>query len=95
MNPAAFLAPAIKDIVSTQKITVATTRAVWRFLNNDRISFSQLNQPMIELARQGIAQSSHAYALVVHDGSRLQFASHSHKAHWLQMTLARDISTRE
>ncbi|TDB41259.1 transposase, partial [Photorhabdus khanii] len=91
MTPAASLAPAIKDIASAQKTTFATTQAVWRFLNNDRISFSQLNQPMIELARQGIAQSSHAYALVVHDWSRLQFASHPHKAQRLQMTHARDI----
>ncbi|WP_242687992.1 hypothetical protein [Photorhabdus stackebrandtii] len=54
MTPAASLAPAIKDIASAQKTTFATTQAVWRFLNNDRISFSQLNQPMIELAQQGI-----------------------------------------
>ncbi|MGS0627913.1 MULTISPECIES: hypothetical protein [Photorhabdus] len=44
---------------SAQKTTFAT-QAVWRFLNNGRISFSQLNQLMIELAQQGISQSSHS-----------------------------------
>ncbi|WP_165602884.1 hypothetical protein [Photorhabdus australis] len=51
MTPTASLAPAIKDIASVREDPFATTQAVWRFLNNDRISFSQLNQPMIELAR--------------------------------------------
>ncbi|WP_132348353.1 hypothetical protein [Photorhabdus luminescens] len=85
------LAPTIKDIASAQKSTFATTQAVWRFLNNGRISFHQLNQPMIELTRQGITQSPHAYALVVHNRSCLQFASHHHETDWLQMTHARDI----
>ncbi|WP_160297024.1 MULTISPECIES: hypothetical protein [Photorhabdus] len=47
---------------------------------------------MIELARYSIIHSFHAYALlVVRNRSRLQFVSHPHKAHWLQMTYARDI----
>ncbi len=46
MNPLASLAPAIKDLASTQKSSFSTTQAVWRFLNNDKISFSQLNQPI-------------------------------------------------
>ena len=41
MNPLASLAPAIKDIASAQKNSFATTQAVWRFLNNDKISFKQ------------------------------------------------------
>ncbi|TCB68092.1 transposase, partial [Acinetobacter sp. ANC 4216] len=49
MNPLASLAPAIKDLASAQKSSFATTQAVWRFLNNDKISFSQLNQPIEQL----------------------------------------------
>ena len=41
MNPLASLAPAIKDLASTQKSSFSTTQAVWRFLNNNKISFSK------------------------------------------------------
>ncbi|WP_252404059.1 hypothetical protein [Escherichia coli] len=73
MTPADPLSCAIKDVASAQKTTFATTQAVWRFLNNELVTFSQLNQPLTTLARQGITSSPHSYALVVHDWSRLQF----------------------
>ncbi|WP_166308923.1 hypothetical protein [Photorhabdus cinerea] len=38
MTPSDPLACAIKDVASAQKTTFATTQAVWRFLNNDRIA---------------------------------------------------------
>ncbi|WP_338804103.1 hypothetical protein WDV76_20780 [Xenorhabdus griffiniae] len=55
MTPSTPLACAVKDIACAQKTTFATTQAVWRFLNNDPIAFSQLNQPLITFARRGIA----------------------------------------
>ncbi|WP_065823261.1 hypothetical protein [Photorhabdus australis] len=79
MTPSDPLACAIKDVASAQKTTFATTQAVWRFLNNDRIAFSQLNQPIIALVRKEIARTSHQYALVAHDWSRLHFYSHRNK----------------
>lgn len=91
MTPAAPLAPAVKDLASAQQKTFATTQAVWRFLNNDRVTFSQLNQPLIELAREEIASSPHSYALVVHDWSRLQFHSHHKKHDRLKMTHGGDV----
>ena len=62
MNPLASLAPAIKDIASAQKNSFATTQAVWRFLNNDKISFKQLNEPIQKLACDQIKTSLHRYA---------------------------------
>ena len=50
MNPLASLAPALKDIASTQKTSFATTQAVWRFLNNENVSFQQLNLIYAELS---------------------------------------------
>jgi hypothetical protein len=91
MTPADPLACAIKDVASTQKTAFATTQAVWRFLNNERITFSQLNTPLLSLARQEIAHSPHAYALVVHDWSRLAFYSHQSKEHRLKMTHSTDV----
>ncbi|WP_338803146.1 hypothetical protein WDV76_12440 [Xenorhabdus griffiniae] len=91
MTPSTPLASAVKDIACAQKTTFATTQTVWRFLNNDPIAFSQLNQPLITLARQGITSRPHSCALVVHDWSRLQFFSHRGKRHRLQMTHATDV----
>ena len=91
MTPAAPLSCAIKDVASARKTTFATTQAVWRFLNNDRVTFSQLNQPLTELAREEIASSPHSYALVVHDWSRLQFHSHHKKHDRLKMTHSADV----
>lgn len=91
MTPAAPLASAIKDIATAQRTTFATTQATWRFLNNENVSFSQLNEPIIALARQDIACSQHAYALVAHDWSRLAFYSHNNKTHRRKMTHANDV----
>ncbi|WP_442862708.1 transposase [Acinetobacter sp. SM34] len=86
MNPLASLAPAIKDLASTQSSSFATTQAVWRFLNNDQISFSQLNQPIEHLACEQIDASQHRSALIVHDWSQLQYVKHNHKTQRLQRT---------
>lgn len=55
MNPIASLAPAIKDLATTQKSSFATTQAVWRFLNNENVSFHQLNQPIEKLVFDQVA----------------------------------------
>jgi hypothetical protein len=80
MTPYGPLTNAIKDIARTETSSFATTQAVWRFLNNDRISFEQLNEPILKLARQEILQSQHKYALVMHDWSRLQYYRHGSKS---------------
>ena len=86
MNPLASLAPAIKDIASAQKSSFSTTQAVWRFLNNDKISFRHLNQPIEHLACEQINSSQHQYALIVHDWSQLQYVKHHNKIQRLQRT---------
>ncbi len=86
MNPLASLAPAIKDIASAQKNSFATTQAVWRFLNNDKISFKQLNEPIQKLACDQIKTSLHRYALVIHDWSQIQYVTHRNKTQKLQRT---------
>ncbi|WP_174889402.1 hypothetical protein [Candidatus Williamhamiltonella defendens] len=91
MTSAAPLAPAVKDLASAQKTTFATTQAVWRFFNNERIRFGQLNEPIISLALEQVAFSPHPYALVVHDWSRLQFRSHNGKEERLKMTHGGDV----
>ncbi len=91
MNPLSTLAPAIKDIASTQQSSFATTQAVWRFLNNDRVSFQQLNQPITQLALEQVSVSKHHYALVVHDWSQLQYVKHGNKINRLKRTHQHDL----
>ena len=86
MNPLASLAPAIKDLASAQRSSFATTQAVWRFLNNDKISFKQLNEPIQQLACEQIKTSQHRYALVIHDWSQIQYVTHRNKTQKLQRT---------
>ncbi len=86
MNPLSSLAPAIKEMASAQKSSFATTQAVWRFLNNEKVSFKQLNEPIQQLAFEQIDQSSHSYALIVHDWSQLQYVKHNNKTQRLQRT---------
>ncbi|NLS43768.1 transposase, partial [BEV proteobacterium] len=62
MTPAAPLAFALKDLACAQKTTFATTQVVWCFFNNERISFSQLNEPIISLALRQVVLSPHPYA---------------------------------
>ncbi|MGG2142844.1 hypothetical protein [Symbiopectobacterium sp. RP] len=91
MTPPALLASAVKDLACAQKTTFATTQAVWRFFNNERISFSQLNEPIISLALRQVALSPHPYAPVVHDWSHLQFRTHNGKEERLKMTHGGDV----
>ncbi|WP_338023365.1 hypothetical protein [Arsenophonus nasoniae] len=85
------MACGIKDVASTQKETFATTQAVWRFLNNEKISFSKLNQPILELANREIKQSTHTYALMIHDWSHLKFVTHKSKKRILKMSHHGDL----
>lgn len=91
MNPLASLAPAIKDIASAQKTSFATTQAVWRFLNNDKVSFKQLNEPIQQHACEDISASQHRYALVIHDWSQLQYVTHRNKTQRLKRTHQYDL----
>lgn len=92
MNPLSSLAPALKDIASAQKTSFATTQATWRFLNNENVSFQQLNQPIESLALLELKQSNHAFALVAHDWSQLQYVKHSNKSNRFKRTHCYDLS---
>jgi hypothetical protein len=56
----------------------AATQAAWRFFHNPRLTLPQLGQPLLEAATAA-APSCARFALVVHDWSHLDYASHSGK----------------
>lgn len=69
----------------------ASTQAAWRFYGNDEVSLTQLAQPLLEHARQGVAESCTAYALVVHDWSQLHFNDHASKLDRVPLSQSTDL----
>jgi hypothetical protein len=69
----------------------ADTQALWRFLHNDRVTPADLTVPLLAMARKGLAEGCDAYALAVHDWSRLNFRSHESKRDRVRMTHDLDV----
>jgi hypothetical protein len=57
----------------------AATQAAWRFWRNPHVTLPALAQPLLDGARDAVATACQRYALVVHDWSHLDFASHPSK----------------
>ena len=57
----------------------ASAQAAFRFYNNERIPLTQLSQPLLEHARNAVADTCKSFALVVHDWSHLHFNDHASK----------------
>jgi hypothetical protein len=64
----------------------AQTMALWRFLNNDRVTLPALVEPLRAAARDALADSPSAYALVVHDWCKLSYGGHASKRDLVQVT---------
>ena len=71
--------------------SLADTQALWRFLNNPRVKPMDLSQPLLSMARQGIADSCDDYALAVHDWSRVNYRTHDSKRDRVRMTHELDV----
>jgi len=69
----------------------ASTQAAWRFYGNDGVSLTQLAQPLLNHARQGVAESCAAYALVVHDWSQLHYNDHASKRDRVALSQTTDL----
>jgi hypothetical protein len=68
----------------------AATQAAWRFFKNTKATLPRLVEPLRELGRQGAAQSSSTYALLIHDWSKLDYAGHTGKKDQVQLSNALD-----
>jgi hypothetical protein len=69
----------------------ACTQAMWRFLANARVTLPALIMPPREAGRQAVADSQCAYALLVHDWSKLSYPGHQSKTDQTQITRTEDI----
>jgi hypothetical protein len=69
----------------------AATQATWRFLNNERVPLSALVEPLRDVGRQRVADSQAAFALLVHDWSKLTFGHPLRKQDLVQLTHSTDV----
>lgn len=68
----------------------ASTQAAWRFYGNDSVSLNTLQAPLTAAAHEGIAAYCDAYALCVHDWSRLAY-KHKNKPDTYAITHKTDV----
>lgn len=89
-NSTGSLSAGVKALANGAK-GFAHTQALWRFLNNEKVTPLCLSGPLVEGCRVVAAQSEGDYALCVHDWSRIHYGGHDSKKDRLQMTHATDI----
>jgi hypothetical protein len=69
----------------------AATQAAWRFYSNERVKPPQLAGPLIECARQSIAQACSDWVLVVMDWSNLHLKDHDTKKDRVELAQSQDL----
>jgi Transposase DDE domain len=89
-NSTTSLSAGVKALANETK-AFAHTQALWRFLNNEKVTPQRLCGPLLAGCHASTAQSEGDYALCMHDWSRIQYGSHTSKKDRLQMTHAKDI----
>ena len=71
--------------------SLADTQALWRFLSNPRVGPVDLSAPLLAMAHQAVQHDCQAYALAVHDWSRLNFGTHQSKRDRVRMSHEHDV----
>lgn len=70
---------------------MAATQGAWRYFNNDRVSLSDLVQPLRSAGRDAAAAVRAPFLLLVHDWSKLDYRRHTSKKDVVQLTHATDV----
>lgn len=78
MNSSQVIAPGIRSLPGRGK-AFASTQAAWRFYSNHSVTLQKLAEPLLDCARQGVADECDKFALVAHDWTDLHYSSHSSK----------------
>ena len=71
--------------------SAAATQATWRFLNNPKVSLTDLVEPLRQVGREAAAASDSSYVLLAHDWSKIDYKNHSSKPDLRQITHKHDI----
>lgn len=89
MNASEALSAGLKALPDKTS-SFASTQAAWRFYQNEAISLKGLQEPLLAQAHAGVQKHCTAYALCIHDWSRLQY-KHANKADTYAITHATDV----
>lgn len=89
MDAATTLAAGIHALPDVGE-TFASTQAAWRFFRNGKTTLPALVEPLREMGRQGMTQSSSPYALLVHDWSKMDYDGHTGKKDQVQLSNSLD-----
>jgi hypothetical protein len=89
MNVATELAAGIRSLPAVGS-SFAATQAAWRFFSNSRVTLPALAEPLRELGCRMAGQSPSAYALLVHDWSKVDYDGHVSKTDQLQLSNSLD-----
>lgn len=89
-NSTAQLSAGVKALMDGAS-TFAHTQALWRFLNNEKVTPENLSAPIVAACHAALEQCEGDYALCMHDWSRINYGGHVSKKDRLQMTHATDI----
>lgn len=90
MNVTTELAAGMKALPD-EGSNFAQTQGLWRFLNNDRVGFEQLSQPLLRLAHDQVNKQCTHYVLSIHDWSRINYNNHTSKKDRVQMSHEKDL----
>jgi hypothetical protein len=72
--------------------STTASQAVWRFLNNDRVTLQKLIEPLRKLGREGCAGSQSPFVLLAHDWCKLGYGKQSRrKKDLLELTHKDDV----
>ena len=92
LRSAPALAPGVPSLPDSCS-AFAATQGAWRFLNNDRVTLPALVEPLRDVGRSRAATTKAAFALLVHDWSKLCYRpgrASGGKTDVLQLTHATD-----
>jgi len=89
-NAVSELAAGMKALPDTGS-AFAHTQALWRFLSNERVDPTHLAGPICEMTRSEVPEHCEAYALAMHDWSRLNYYGHTRKKDRVRMTHETDV----
>jgi hypothetical protein len=78
-------------LLAGESRAASATQAVWRFLNNPKISLVALVEPLRQAGRDACRQSPSDYVLLAHDWCKIDYKKHSSKSDLRQITHQTDI----
>ena len=78
MNTSEVIASGIRSLPGRGK-AFASTQAAWRFYSNPSVTLEKLAEPLLDCARQSLADQCDNFALVAQDWTDLHYPSHSSK----------------